>query len=178
MKQIIFIMLLVLVHPELAARQYPLDTMCIVNGTINNSFGMVRNNGSKAHQGWDLVAKIGTKVYAIADSVVVEAKYHKDYGYYIVIKSHKSGYYYQYAHLSRFRVKEGMELKSGEVIAYTGRSGNARNISPDNYHLHFEMRLTANPGLGLAGRLSPVEGIGIPPGLFNCDLRVRGKSNE
>lgn len=135
---------------------FPLSEMHIRNNSISNTFGMVRNSGRKAHQGWDLSAKIGDPVFSIAPFETSMSGYHADYGYWVMYRSTKSGYYYFNAHLSRIPPlpKRG---KIGDIIGYVGTSGNARNSDP---HLHFEMRTKAYPGLGLSGRLSPANTFG------------------
>ena len=45
-----------------------------------------------------------------------------------------------YAHLSRFEVVPGQEIRRGEVLGYSGASGKV--TAP---HLHFEVRLGGNP---------------------------------
>ena len=45
---------------------------------------------------------------------------------------------YYYAHLDRYAagIKEGQQLKQGEIIGYVGSTGNANPSAP---HLHFAM---------------------------------------
>ena len=45
-----------------------------------------------------------------------------------------------YAHLSRFEVVPGQEIRRGEVLAYSGATGKV--TAP---HLHFEVRLGGSP---------------------------------
>lgn len=136
--------------------QMPLDTMELVD--CRSKFGRVRVNvdGSKrSHQGWDLKSKVGEPVFAVATGVITKG-FHKDYGFWVQIKSNKSGYYYFYAHLLSMAQFEF--INKGEVLGKVGRSGNVPAFSPS--HLHFEMRTRPSPGLGLSGRLSPSVGIG------------------
>jgi murein DD-endopeptidase MepM/ murein hydrolase activator NlpD len=138
-----------------AVSGHPLDVMHIRGNSIKHTFGMVRNSGTRAHQGWDFEAKIGTPVYAIAPFKLMEFGIHKDYGYWLQYRSERSGYYYFYAHLSEIEnVSKG---KPGTLIGYTGNSGNAKDTTP---HLHFEMRTVSRPGLGLNGRVSPANTFG------------------
>jgi murein DD-endopeptidase MepM/ murein hydrolase activator NlpD len=134
----------------------PLTDMKIRDNSHSNTFGMVRNNGTRAHQGWDLEAKLGEPVYAIAPYTDVTYGYHDDYGYWVQYRSTKSGYYYFNAHLSK--IPPLPEKGSvGDVIGFAGRSGNARGTS---VHLHFEMRTVKKPGLGLKGRVTPATTFG------------------
>ena len=48
--------------------------------------------------------------------------------------------YFLYAHLKTMTVKTGDKVNSGDVIGFSGKSGNASNInSASNRHLHFEI---------------------------------------
>nr|WP_275051266.1 M23 family metallopeptidase [Helicobacter saguini] len=47
-------------------------------------------------------------------------------------------YYLLYAHLEKILVKQGQEVKAGELIGYSGISGNANNTKAP--HLHLEVR--------------------------------------
>uniref|UniRef100_A0A2V0RIV7 M23ase beta-sheet core domain-containing protein n=1 Tax=viral metagenome TaxID=1070528 RepID=A0A2V0RIV7_9ZZZZ len=139
-----------------ASPNLPLTDMLIRGNSVSNTFGMVRNSGKRAHQGWDLSARVGQPVYAIAPFNTTSSGYHADYGYWIQYTSTVSGYIYFNAHLSKFLdLPDGG--KAGDVIGYCGNSGNARNTDT---HLHFEMREVSNPGLGLSGRVSPAKTFG------------------
>jgi len=86
------------------------------------------------HNGVDLMAQLNTPVYAAAAGKVMTARYDNSYGYYITLNHGKFGTLY--AHLSRYGVTEGKVVKSGEIIGYTGSTGDSTGP-----HLHFEMRL-------------------------------------
>ncbi|MEK9173363.1 MAG: M23 family metallopeptidase, partial [Patescibacteria group bacterium] len=82
---------------------------------------------------------IGTPILAAGDGIVINVTDQDQYrgcrggayGKLIVIK-HKNGLTTLYAHLSRFIVSIGQEVKEGEVIGYMGKSGWATGP-----HLHF-----------------------------------------
>ena len=57
----------------------------------------------------------------------------KGYGRYIII-DHEEGYSTLYSQLSRYNVKEGQEVKEGDVIGYVGSSGTSTGP-----HLHYEV---------------------------------------
>lgn len=88
---------------------------------------------TKFHTGADLKANTGTPVKASAGGVVTKASYFSGYGNYISIK-HAGGMKTAYAHLSRILVKPGQHVKQGQLIAYSGNSGNSTGP-----HLHYEM---------------------------------------
>lgn len=60
----------------------------------------------------------------------------KSYGNCVKIK-HPNGYYTLYAHLARVDVKNGQNVKKGQVIGYMGNTGNSYGA-----HLHWEVRNT------------------------------------
>lgn len=138
------------------------------------SYGYVRKyrktdpSYTKAHQGWDLDAKIGTPCYAISGGVITHTGYHRDFGWNIVLMFSKSGQtgmpsrhplWAFYAHLSSIWVARDQIVDAGEPIGLTGATGNADPSAP---HLHFEVRNTSNPnpGKGFVGRLDPAAILG------------------
>ncbi|MBT3281283.1 MAG: M23 family metallopeptidase [Campylobacteraceae bacterium] len=90
----------------------------------------------KFHQGIDLRAKRGTKVYSTADGVVryVQTKDKGNWGRTIII-AHNFGFETVYAHLKKSKVKVGDVIKKGDIIGLSGNSG--RSTGP---HLHYEVR--------------------------------------
>jgi murein DD-endopeptidase MepM/ murein hydrolase activator NlpD len=127
---------------------WPLKINTIRCGRMG-TFGMVRNNRQKAHNGWDLYAYPGITCHAVDDGVVMEARYSTDYGYLVDIqldtKINGEKVYARYAHLSGFVVKEKTRVARGEIIGFTGNSGNARGMTGIHQHLHFELMNRANP---------------------------------
>jgi peptidoglycan LD-endopeptidase LytH len=145
----------------------PLDYMEIRRGLPNHGFGRVRNNGTRAHQGWDLWAPVGTPIYAVANGVVEFVRLDSgDYGSQICASfenpnSPGSLLYAFYAHLSQIYVTEKAVVEEGQVLGLTGNTGNASTLSSfEDEHLHFELRTSVAPGLGLSDRLDPAEFFG------------------
>lgn len=136
---------------------WPLDSNQIRRGLENHTFGMVRNGGTRAHQGWDFYAPIGTKAYAIADGSVATIYESADYGLVCVMSFTHEGrtLYAAYAHMSSVAVKQGHVVRKGDAIGLTGDSGNAKGMAKPDQHLHFEIRTEPRPGKGLDGRMSP-----------------------
>lgn len=87
----------------------------------------------KVHTGVDFSANHGTPVKATASGVVTRASYFSGYGNYVSI-DHSLGLKTAYAHLSKILVKNGQYVKQGQVIAYSGNSGNSTGP-----HLHYEV---------------------------------------
>ncbi|AOY00087.1 M23 family metallopeptidase [Jeongeupia sp. USM3] len=143
--------------------EWPLDSNVIRRGSVGNTFGMVRNGGTRAHQGWDFFAPAGTPCYAVAAGKVVFAGDRGDFGGMVVIELAGLGLYAAYAHLSRIDVKQGQAVTLGQRVGTTGCTGNAAGMVGADQHLHFEIRTEPLPGLGLGGRISPLQVFGVCP---------------
>lgn len=85
------------------------------------------------HKGLDFTADIGTPVYATGDGKIKNAYYSESLGN-VVFIDHIYGYETRYAHLSKFIVKNGQNVKRGEVIGYVGDTGLSGGP-----HLHYEV---------------------------------------
>jgi murein DD-endopeptidase MepM/ murein hydrolase activator NlpD len=113
-----------------------------VNGRLLSRFGERMDPFSgeaeahnEFHSGVDISAAMGTAVRAAADGVVEYAASSGDgYGKMVII-DHGNGLQTRYAHLSKFAVVPGQEIRRGEILAYSGATG--RVTSP---HLHYEVR--------------------------------------
>lgn len=113
-----------------------------------------RDGNPKRHDGLDLYAEVGTPVYALCSGVVTKAEsgygdMHVSNSYgnelRIAVKEKNKTVVYQYAHLqggAPFAVnpRTGQPFKvddkvfQGDLIGYSGRSGNATDVP--NPHLH------------------------------------------
>jgi murein DD-endopeptidase MepM/ murein hydrolase activator NlpD len=97
----------------------------------------------------------GLEIHATGDGVVKIAE-HKRSGYgNEVLIDHDFGYSSRYAHLKNILVKQGEEVKRGQVIGTLGSSG--RSTGP---HLHYEVHLNKkamNPMHCFYEELSPDE---------------------
>lgn len=148
---------------------WPLESNRIRRDVTNNTFGTVRTNADgtkKDHQGWDLVATKLTACYAIADGVIEKLSTgSQGHGKYLLLKFSFQGrtLFAQYSHLSLTNVSEGTRVTQGEVIAYTGTSGNASGMTGEDQHLHFEIRTNPKGGQGLGGRVDPATLYGRAP---------------
>ncbi|MBR5736728.1 MAG: M23 family metallopeptidase [Bacteroidales bacterium] len=100
----------------------------------------------RRHGGFDIIAAVGTQVKATADGVVVKIdKASKGMGNSVTI-DHRNGIRTTYGHLSEIYVRQGQNLKQGDVIARVGTSGmtfsgglhyeverQGRSVEPVNY---------------------------------------------
>ena len=94
----------------------------------------------RPHDGIDISAPKGTRIYAPADGKVIYAgqKFH-GYGKMIVIE-HSLRLATIYGHCQKLLVKSGELVRRGSLIGLVGRTGRA--TAP---HLHFEVRLNRKP---------------------------------
>ncbi len=76
----------------------------------------------KAHLGTDYAAPHGTPIMAVGDGTVTAAAFTSGNGNYVKIR-HNSVYETQYLHMSKRAVKNGQQVKQGEVIGYVGSTG-------------------------------------------------------
>ena len=88
----------------------------------------------RMHEGIDLRAAVGTRVYASKGGRVIFAGRKGGYGKLVGIE-HEGNFTTWYGHLSRIRVKTGQKVNQGKVIGLSGNTG----ISTGP-HLHFEIR--------------------------------------
>lgn len=91
------------------------------------------------HTGVDIPAPLGADVVAVEDGQVISTGYLGAYGNHIVI-DHGGGFSSMYAHLSVILVREGQEVKRGQIIGRVGSTG--WSTGP---HLHFEILLGGEP---------------------------------
>lgn len=94
---------------------------------------------SKFHEGLDFSAATGSDVFATADGRVELARRQAAYGNCVDI-DHGYNYMTRYAHLSEILVKEGEEVKRGQLIGRVGSTG--KSTGP---HLHYEVRFKGEP---------------------------------
>lgn len=97
-----------------------------------------RSSG-RVHEGIDIMASRGTKVYSSTEGVIMSLR-NNNLGGKVIWLLGPSGAYHYYAHLNDHRrgLKEGDYVKRGELIGYVGNTGNARHTAP---HLHYGLYL-------------------------------------
>jgi len=87
--------------------------------------------GSTNHKGVDIGTPMGTPVLAAKSGTVTWASWNGDYGNCIII-SHGNGNSTLYGHLSGYNVSTDQQVTQGQVIGYSGNTGNSTGP-----HLHF-----------------------------------------
>jgi murein DD-endopeptidase MepM/ murein hydrolase activator NlpD len=95
--------------------------------------------GNPGHIGLDIAARMWDPIVAIADGTVVFAEWGGGYGN-LVIVEHAGGWSSYYAHLDKYAVKAGQEVRQGELLGGAGTTG--YSTGP---HLHFEIRYQGRP---------------------------------
>ena len=107
-----------------------------VPGAITSRYGMRRHpilGYRRMHSGLDFRARHGTPIYAATDGTVNFAGRNGGYGNYVRIR-HGGNLATGYAHMSRIAVRNGEQVRRGQVIGYVGSTG--LSTGP---HLHYEM---------------------------------------
>lgn len=102
---------------------------------LSDTFNQARGK-ERRHEALDIMAPKGTRVLAAADGEVVKLFTSKRGGLTVYQFDPSSTWAYYYAHLDRYAdgVKEGVQLKRGDLVGYVGSTGDA---SPQAPHLHF-----------------------------------------
>ncbi|MFN3396731.1 MAG: M23 family metallopeptidase [Thermodesulfovibrionales bacterium] len=111
-------------------------------GRITSYFGKRENplhGGDDFHSGIDISASSGTPVKVTADGVVSFSGWSGGSGNLVVVE-HGLGYSTFYAHNSSNLVKVGQQVKRGDIIAYSGATGNATGP-----HSHYEIWKDGRP---------------------------------
>ena len=138
-------------------------------GGAGSRFGAGRSGHT--HQGQDLAARCGEKLYATeAGTVTTKAYQASGAGYYIVIQGAYTGTSHVYMHMQKPSwAEEGTTLYPGQQIGKVGTTGSSTGC-----HLHFER--WSCPGL-VRGR-RPVRPVRRAPGLGRLLLGRIGHSRE
>jgi murein DD-endopeptidase MepM/ murein hydrolase activator NlpD len=120
-----------------------------VEGKMTDVFGTREGK----HFGIDVAAPTGTDVRTVADGEVMKSYRSESYGNVVFVK-HTNGYETVYAHLHTRDVKEGDNVKAGEIIGTLGNTG--QSSGP---HLHFEV----HKGAWTFGKENAIDPLAILP---------------
>jgi len=103
-----------------------------VSGPVTSGFGA---RWGRMHEGIDIAVGEGTPVHAAAAGTVIYAGWMSGYGNLVVI-DHGNGLSTAYAHNSSLAASVGQQVAGGEVVSYSGNTGNSTGP-----HVHFEVRV-------------------------------------
>lgn len=104
------------------------------------------SGGKYAHDGLDISRVTGTPIYSPYAGVVAYSSTDSMLGDYIRVYAPKLKTCFLFAHLSQRRVQTGNSLVAGQLLGYTGSSGNSSGP-----HLHFEARQMTEHGAYMPG---------------------------
>jgi len=118
----------------LAQRPLQVPVVGVAPADLRDSYEQGR--GARTHEAMDILAPTGTPVVAVDDGRIAKLFDSKPGGLTVYHFDPQGKLAYYYAHLDRYAagLREGMEVKRGEVIGYVGTTGNA---DPGTPHLHF-----------------------------------------
>ena len=105
---------------------------------LSARFGQVSGLWSRSHTGLDFAGPSGSTIVSVAGGTVVSTGYEGAYGNRTIIRL-LDGTDIWYCHQSRMVVRPGQRVGPGDVIGYTGSTGNVTGP-----HLHLEV----HPGGG------------------------------
>lgn len=105
---------------------------------LQDTWGASRSHG-RLHEGIDIMAPRGTKVYSTTEGVVADLRDNKLGGKIIWILGPAGSWHY-YAHLDEHKrgLNVGDYVEKGDLLGYVGNTGNARQTAP---HLHYGIYL-------------------------------------
>jgi murein DD-endopeptidase MepM/ murein hydrolase activator NlpD len=135
-------------HDAPAEMPYPLadkDLAVPVQGVprtkLRDSFHARRGKG-RAHEAIDIMAPWGTPVLAADDGKLAKISSNRAGGLALFQVDPSGRFVYYYAHLAGYAdgLREGQDVKKGDVIGYVGATGNAADNAP---HLHFAVMVLA-----------------------------------
>jgi murein DD-endopeptidase MepM/ murein hydrolase activator NlpD len=103
-----------------------------VSGPVTSGFGV---RWGRMHEGIDVAVGEGTPVRAAAAGTVIYAGWMSGYGNLVAV-DHGNGLSTAYAHNSSLAVSVGQSVAAGEIVSYSGNTGNSTGP-----HVHFEVRV-------------------------------------
>jgi murein DD-endopeptidase MepM/ murein hydrolase activator NlpD len=106
-----------------------------VSGPVTSGFG---SRWGRMHEGIDIAVGEGTPVRAAAAGTVIHAGWMSGYGNLVVV-DHGNGLSTAYAHNSSLAVSVGQSVAAGELVSYSGNTGNSTGP-----HVHFEVRVNGS----------------------------------
>lgn len=111
-------------------------------GWVTSGFGYRKSPFTglrERHDGWDIAARVGSKIRSPGDGVVVLMGRQNGYGNVLEI-DHGYGLMTRFAHNTKNLVNVGDKVRRGDVVALVGSTG--RSTGP---HVHYEVILNGVP---------------------------------
>lgn len=102
---------------------------------ITSHFGSIESFREKPHSGIDFQMEAGTKIYSIKNGIIHLADYGSTNAGKTIFVEWENGQTAIYGHLSKFAVTEGQKVKAGDLLGYSGNTGNSTGA-----HLHFGLK--------------------------------------
>ena len=124
-----------------ATRRMPF-AVPVTNPRFTSGFGARRDplNGRRSlHNGLDMAGPVGTPILSPGEGVVVFAGWRSGFGR-VVEVDHGFGVRTVYAHLRRWRVEKGAQIRRGDRLGDMGSSGRSTGS-----HLHYEIHVNGRP---------------------------------
>jgi peptidoglycan LD-endopeptidase LytH len=120
---------------DLRMRSLTLPVQGIKRSELRDTFNEMRGS-TRRHEALDVLAPRNTPVLAVEDGKIARLFLSDAGGITIYQFDPSMTYVYYYAHLERYAegLKEGADVKRGQVIGFVGTTGNAPRDTP---HLHF-----------------------------------------
>lgn len=117
----------------------PIPVENIESSKLTDTWRASRSSG-RTHEGIDILAPRGTKVYSATEGLVYSMKHSALGGKNVWILGPGGSWHY-YAHLDGHKedLQVGDYVSQGDLIGYVGNTGNARHTSP---HLHYGIYLS------------------------------------
>lgn len=125
----------------LAERDLVVPVQGVRPGQLRDTYEARRGVGRK-HRALDIMAPWGTPVLAADDGRLAKITSNRAGGLTLYQVDPTGRFVYYYAHLTGYAdgLREGQQVRRGEVIAYVGATGNAAKNAP---HLHFQVMVMA-----------------------------------
>lgn len=156
-------------HPDGTASKRPFLRSPIEYSRVSSKFNLKRFHpvlkSARPHYGTDFAAGTGTPVRATGDGKVVYAATNGGHGKYVKL-DHAGPYTTSYSHLSKIAVKNGTQVKQGDIVGYVGSTG--LSTGP---HLHYEFRVSGKAVDAMTVDLPNVEP--LPQAEMNAFAAVR-----
>lgn len=123
----------------LAQRRLAVPVEGVARARLKDTFHNRRSKGRR-HEAIDIMAPWGTPVVAADDGHIEKISRNAGGGLAVYQVDGSGRFVYYYAHLAGYAegLREGQQVRKGDVIAFVGATGNASPTAP---HLHFAVLL-------------------------------------